>query len=177
MNQIKTVFWVLTKLLYRGVMLWFCLLLLLYLGYKMLERNHAIDALPAQLEVDGVVLVGGESGIREGCGVAVLQMSPGLRGRLRREGLTALQEARQARGYPDRDYYHYQPWQATPVPADEGGSLSSISLGLQCADADDELSERISRASQEEGSYYSEKEEGALLLLPSEGLIVFGYFG
>ncbi|WP_043308109.1 hypothetical protein [Pseudomonas sp. ML96] len=177
MNQMKMLFWVLGKLLYRGVMLWFWLLLLLYVGYKMLERNSAVDALPAQLEVDGVVLVGGESGIREGCGIAVLKMAPGLRGRLRREGLAVLQEARQARGYPDRDYYHYQPWQATPVPVDEGGDLSPIWLGLQCADADDELSERISRASQEEGNYYSEKEEGALLLLPREGLIVFGYFG
>ena len=56
----------------------------------------------------------------------------------------------------------------------EGDMLSPIFLGLQCADADDELSARIGRASQ---GYYTTKHEGALLVLPREGLIVFGYFG
>ncbi|MDG9926307.1 MULTISPECIES: hypothetical protein [unclassified Pseudomonas] len=173
MSQVKSVLMVIAKLIYRGVMLWFCLLLLLYMTYKMFERSHAIDVLPAQLEVDGLVLVGGESGIREGCGVAVLHMSPRLRARLQREGMAVLQDARQARGHADDDYYHYAPWQALPTP-DEGGGLSPIFLGLQCADADDELSTRIGRASR---GFYTTKHEGALLVLPQEGLIVFGYFG
>ena len=62
---------------------------------------------------------------------------------------------------------------ALPAPG-EGDMLSPIFLGLQCADADDELSARIGRASQ---GYYTTKHEGALLVLPREGLIVFGYFG
>lgn len=177
MTQMTAVLWVIGRLLYRGLMLWLWLLLLLYVAYKLAERSHAIAALPAQLEVDGVVLVGGESGIREGCGVAVLRMSPAMRVRLHREGLAALQEARQARGHPDRNYYRYGPWQATPIEPLQADSGSPIMLGLQCADADDELTSRISRASQEEGGYYSEKDEGTLLLLPCEGLIVYGYFG
>lgn len=83
-------------------------------GYKLAERSYAIDALPAPLEVDGLVLVGGESGFREGCGVAVLRMSPALRSRLQREGLAALQQARQARGYADDDYYRYEPGRRCP---------------------------------------------------------------
>lgn len=177
MSQATTVLWAIGRLLYRIFMLWLWLLLLLYVSYKLAERSQAIEALPEQLEVDGVVLVGGKSGFREGCGVAVLRMSSDMRVRLRREGLAMLQEARQARGYPDRHYYRYQPWQATPIEALAGDSGSPIMLGLHCADADDELTSRIGRASQEEGGYYSEKDEGALLLLPREGLIVYGYFG
>lgn len=171
MSTLMSALYVVAQLLYRAVLLWFCLLLLLYLGYKLAERSYAIDALPAPLEVDGLVLIADESGLREGCGVAVLRMSPALRARLQREGLAALQEARQARGYAD--YYRYEPWQALPAPG-EGDMLSPIFLGLQCADADDELSARIGRASQ---GYYTTKHEGALLVLPREGLIVFGYFG
>ena len=115
MNPLTSALYVVAQLLYRAVLLWFCLLLLLYLGYKLAERSYAIDALPAPLEVDGLVLVGGESGFREGCGVAVLRMSPALRARLQREGLAALQQARQARGYADDDYYRYEPWQALPA--------------------------------------------------------------
>ncbi|WPC04776.1 hypothetical protein SBP02_18775 [Pseudomonas benzenivorans] len=176
MNQVTAGLWLIGRLLYRALMLWLWLLLLFYLGFKLAERGQAIDALPAQLEVEGVVLIGGESGIREGCGVAVLRLSSAMRVRLQREGLAALQEARQARGYPERDYYHYQAWQTTPAKGAAEG-LSPIMLGLQCADADDELTARISRASQEAGGYYSQKDEGALLLLPREGLVVFGYFG
>lgn len=176
MSQVRTVLWMIARLLYRAFMVWLWLLLLLYLAYKLAERSHAIDALPAQLEVDGVVLVGGESGFREGCGVAVLRMLPAMRVLLQREGLAALQNALQARGHPEENYYRYGPWRPTPIEVDVEGH-TPIMLGLQCADADDELTRRISRTSQQEGGYYSEKDEGALLLLPREGLIVYGYFG
>ena len=176
MSQVMGVLWLIGRLLYRAFLLWLWLMLLLYLAFKFGERSHAIDALPAQLEVDGLVLVGGESGIREGCGVAVLRMSPALRLRLQREGLAALQDARQARAHPGDDYYRYGPWHPLPARA-EADPLAPVFLGLQCADADDGLTERIGRASQAAGGYYSSKEEGALLLLPREGLIVFGYFG
>ena len=93
MNQVTAGLWLIGRLLYRALMLWLWLLLLFYLGFKLAERGQAIDALPAQLEVEGVVLIGGESGIREGCGVAVLRLSSAMRVRLQREGLAALQEA------------------------------------------------------------------------------------
>jgi hypothetical protein len=172
--------WVRTlgRWLHRAVLLHCWALLCLYLMFKLYERSHFIDVLPAAIEPIGVVLISGESGFREGCGVAVLRMAPELRARLRREGLAALQDAQQARGYPDENYYRYQPWQPTPAPGTgEDGVLAPIFLGLQCADADDELTSRIGKASQEAGGYYSEKGEAALLLLPREGLIVFGYFG
>ncbi|WP_153020666.1 hypothetical protein [Pseudomonas sp. BMS12] len=166
-----TVLRVIGRLLYRGFMLCLWLLLLLYVVYKLVERSQTIAALPAQLEVEGVLLVG------SGCGVAVLRMSPALRVRLQREGLATLQAARQARGHPGSDYYRYGPWQATPIGQLEADSSSPIMPGLQCTDIDAELTSRIIRASQEEGGYYSDNDGGTLLLLPREGMIVYGYFG
>ncbi|MBC9248981.1 hypothetical protein A9179_01705 [Pseudomonas alcaligenes] len=161
------------RLLYRAVLLHCWLLLVLYLGFKFVERQFSIASLPASIEPAGVVLIGGESGLREGCGVVVLRMAPALQRRLARQGLAALEEARQARGYPDEAYYSYAPWQPTPVPDED----SQVALGLNCAEADEALSQRINRAQNSPGAFYSSKDEGLLLVIPEEGLIVFGYFG
>ncbi len=163
----------LARLLYRGLLLHCWLLLVLYLGFKFAERQYAIAVLPAQIETDGVVLISGESGLREGCGVAVLRMSATLRQRLTSHGLGALEQARQARGHADEAYYSYAAWQPTPVL----DSASEVSLGLGCADADEALMLRINRAQGSPGAFYSRKDEGLLLVIPAEGLIVLGYFG
>lgn len=161
------------RLLYRGLLLHCWLLLVLYLGFKFAERQHSIAALPASIEPAGVVLISGESGLREGCGVAVWRMSAAMRQRLANHGLTALAEARQARGHTDEPYYRYAPWQPTPVEE----KISAMELGLQCADSDKALTRRIHRAMHGPDAFYSHKDEGLLLVIPAEGLIVFGYFG
>lgn len=163
----------LARLLYRGLLLYCWLLLVLYLGFKVVERQFSIAALPASIEPAGVVLIGGESGLREGCGVAVWRMSAAMRQRLTSHGLDALAEARQARGHAGEVYYHFAPWQPTPL----GESISAVELGLQCADSDKALTRRILRAMHGPGAFYSHKDEGLLLVIPAEGLIVFGYFG
>lgn len=150
------------------------LLLCLYLAYKVFERQYAIDLLPAGIEPAGVLLLSAESGGREGCGAAVFRLSKQTRARVQQEGLAFLQMARQARGY-DEHYYSYGPWQATPVPdsyISEGGWLS-----LWCAEAGPSLARRIHAAMQRPGAFYSIKDEGMLLIIPEEGLIVFGYYG
>ena len=53
-------------------------LLCLYLVFKLYERSHFIDVLPAAIEPAGVVLISGQSGFREGCGVAVFRLDVGL---------------------------------------------------------------------------------------------------
>lgn len=161
------------RLLYRGLLLHCWLLLVLYLGVKFAERQFSIAALPAGIEPAGVVLISGESGLREGCGVAVFRMAPALRQRLARQGLAALEGASQGRGYADESYYSYTAWQPTPVLDTD----SQVALGLSCADADDALTQRINRAQGSPGAFYSRKDEGLLLVIPAEGLIVFGYFG
>lgn len=163
---------------YRGLVyalqLLIGLLLCLYLAYKLCERQHMIAALPAQLEPASVLLIGGESGLREGCGAAVFRLSKATRRALQQDATGLLAQARQARGY-DEQYYSYGPWQATPVPDryfSEGGWLA-----LSCAEPDHRLSRRIQLAMQRPGAFYSSKAEGLLLVLPAEGLLVFGYDG
>lgn len=167
--------WVRTlgRWLHRAVLLHCWALLCLYMMFKLYERSHFIDVLPAAVEPAGVVLVGGESGFREGCGVAVFRLSGATRNTLKSSGLAALGEANQARGYAD-DYHRYEPWQSTPVLV---GEISEGWPPLSCANADEELESRILLAMQSSGAFYTRKDEALLLVLPAEGLIVFGYFG
>jgi hypothetical protein len=167
--------WVRTlgRWLHRAVLLHCWALLCLYLVFKLSERSHFIDVLPAAIEPAGVVLISGQSGFREGCGVAVFRLSGETLDELNNSGLAALDEARQARGYAD-DYYHYEAWQSTPVLA---GEISEGWPPLACADADEDLERRILLAMQSPGSFYTRKGDALLLVLPAEGLIVFGYFG
>ena len=167
--------WVRTlgRWLHRAVLLHCWALLCLYLVFKLFERSHFIDVLPAAIEPAGVVLISGQSGFREGCGVAVFRLSGATRNALKSSGLAALSEANQARGHAD-DYHRYEPWQSTPVLA---GEISEGWPPLSCADADADLERRILLAMQSPGAFYTRKREALLLVLPEEGLIVFGYFG
>lgn len=146
--------------------------LVLYLLFKGFEREHFRQALPAQIEPAGLILVDGMSGFREGCGVAVWRLSEATADGLQ-QGLGYLQSARQARGYAE-PYYRYGPWQATPLSAAQ--SMDGW-LPLGCADAPEALQEQIMRGAQGVQGYYSEKREGVLLVLPMERLIVFAYNG
>lgn len=80
------------------------LLLVLYLLFKGFEREHFRQALPAQIEPAGLILIDGMSGFREGCGVAVWRLSEATAAGLRQQGLGYLQSARQARGYAEPYY-------------------------------------------------------------------------
>lgn len=155
------------------VLLKLWLILLLYLAYKMSERPFMLRALPAAVEVQGVEWIAGESGLREGCGVAIFRLAPSMQQRLQARGLAALDGARQARGHSE-DYYHYQAWQATPVLNNLG---SDGWLALSCGDLPQDLEQRINNALAQPGSYFAGKDEGVLLVLPAEGLAVYGYNG
>lgn len=149
------------------------LLLVIYLLFKGFEREHFRQALPAQIEPAGLILIDGMSGFREGCGVAVWRLSEATAAGLRQQGLGYLQSARQARGYAE-PYYRYGPWRATPLS--EAQSMDGW-LPLGCADAPAALQEQILRGAQGGQGYYSEKDEAVLLVLPAERLIVFAYNG
>ena len=155
------------------VLLKLWLILLLYITYKMSERPFMFRALPAAVEVQGVEWIAGDSGLREGCGVAVFRLAPGMQQRLQARGLAALDGARQARGHSEA-YYHYQPWQATPVLNNLG---SDGWLALSCGDLPQALEQRINNALEQPGSYFARKDEGVLLVLPAAGLVVYGYNG
>lgn len=155
------------------MMLFAWLLLCGYLVFKLVEREQMIQALPAGIEPSGTKLIAGETGFREGCGAAIFGLSSDTRQRLQREGLAFLEAARQSRGHTD-DYYAFGQWRSTPLEftADVDGGWRA----LWCA-GNGPLIRRVNLAVQRPGGFYSEKPEGILVVLPDEGLIVFGYDG
>ena len=159
--------------LYHVVLLFAWLLLCGYLVFKLVEREQMIQMLPAGIEPSGTKLIAGEFGFREGCGAAIFGLSDVTRRRLQREGLGFLETTRQSRGHRD-DYYAFGRWRSTPLVSSvtsEGGWRA-----LWCA-GNGPLIRRVNLAVQSSGGFYSEKPEGILVVLPDEGLIVFGYDG
>lgn len=152
--------------------LWCSLMLGLYLSYKVVERQWMIRSLPAAIEPRGVVLLADDGGFRESCGAAVFRLSGDTAQQVQAHGLQYLDQARQARRNNDR-YGHFEQWQQTPLDIDVDEGL----IGLSCAEPDKDLQRRIYQAAGRPGSFYAKKDDGLLLVLPSEGLIMFGYSG
>lgn len=61
-----------------------------YAGFRVWETSWYKGLIPAALEVDGTVLIDGQSGIREGCGVAILKLTDPALARIRSSGLAAV---------------------------------------------------------------------------------------
>lgn len=154
------------------ICLW--LLLGLYLAFKMAERSSMIAALPLEVEINGVEWIAGQSGFREGCGAAVFRLSTAMRQRLQDQGIQALGDALQGRGHGDDHYYQYAAWLPTPGDDLVGGEGW---MALSCADLPKALNKRIYQGLGSPGGYITTKDEAVLLVLPSEGLVVFGYNG
>lgn len=151
------------------VFLW--LLLCGFLVDKMKEPAQRLKALPAALETDGVEWIDGDGGFFESCGVAVFRLSLATQQRLHDKRLSALATALHARGYRD---YQYQPWQTTPgrLPVDSEGWSA-----LSCGNLPKALEKRIDQGLDRPGGYLTSKDHAVLLVLPSEGLVIYGYGG
>lgn len=61
-----------------------------YAGFRVWETSWYKGLIPAALEVDGTVLIDGQSGIREGCGVAIFKLTDPALARIRSSGLAAV---------------------------------------------------------------------------------------
>ncbi|MET1077108.1 MAG: hypothetical protein ABWY06_03705 [Pseudomonas sp.] len=158
----------------NGLLLFGWLLLLGYLALKFYQRNHFIDLLPTAIEPASVRVISGESGLSEGCGVAIFRLSAAARARLLRGGWPTLATARQARGYAD-PLNAYAAWQHSPVPDRLIGSEGWMAFA--CADVDQALERRIHAALRRPGAFYSTTHDAMLLVIPTQGLIVYGYSG
>lgn len=159
------------KALHLMVIVFLWLLLCGFLADKMKEPARMIKALPAALETDGVEWIDGDRGIFDSCGVAVFRLSLASRQRLHEERLSALATALHARGYRD---YQYQPWQTTPgrlLADSEGGTA------LSCGNLPKALKQRIYQGLGRPGGYITGQDDAVLLVLPVEGLVVYGVGG
>lgn len=149
------------------------LALLPFMAYYSMQCYWYSQAIPAKIELAYPVSLYEEGGFREGCGTVVFKITDHTQKSLQREGISFLGNATEARGHAGDAYYHYAAWQPTPAPA----SWSNDGGWLLCHGLDDETQRKISLALQSPGAYYTEKQEGTLLVIPSLGYVVFSFFG
>lgn len=157
-------------------------LLGIYFSFQLYSPFFYKKAIPAQIEIDKVLKIKSESGFRDGCGGVIFKISDSTKNEVLKNGLNFLDKDLYGRGYKgqkDQYYYTYESWVETPVTIKEG-----IASGLNCLlqkpnhiEDDSEFAPIVRNAVKQKGSYYTKKEEGELLLIPSVGLLFFAYSG
>ncbi|MDP3897707.1 MAG: hypothetical protein Q8Q62_13630 [Mesorhizobium sp.] len=102
-------------------------------------------------------------------------MSDAVAARIAIEGLDALADARYGRGYPPgsegHESFSYQPWRETPWPT-EWYFEGNPSGGLDCMSLDRGLRSALTQDTREAGSYFSQRRDGKLLVIPKRRLVV-----
>lgn len=155
--------------------------ILLALGYgafAVYENYFYLKAIPAQIEIQGILKKKSKGFIRESCGGVIFQLSKSAITEVRKGGIKFLNKNLHGRGYQDennrsRAYYTYKPWKETPVQL---GLDSSPGLGC-LLDGDEDMAKKILSSAESNGSFHTDKSETHLLLIPDLGLLVYAYFG
>ena len=149
-----------------------------YLAFSSWESRWYLGMIPDDIEIGGVVRIGGQSGFREGCGAAVFNLSPRTIEKIRAGGVAALTNAKQARNHAD-SYHSYSDWRQTPhIVTGDGLTLVDRWLnGLGCAGLPMQLSREIQQALDSSGSFYATTSEAGLIVIPKLGIAIFSYEG
>lgn len=134
--------------------------------------------MPPEVGIGDVVLIDGKSGFREGCGVAIFELTPAASARLQASGIRALKAGGLTSSHrliKDKGSI----WHETPyVETGDGLTLEDRwVVGLSCARMSRELSSTIARAMAQPGSFYTKLYEAAVLVIPADGIAVFVYYG
>ena len=152
-----------------------------YGAFRVWDTNHFKNLIPSEIEIGDTVLVDGESGGLEGCGVAIFQLGSSTLVSLRANGIHALDGANRSREkrFLSDEYKEYSSWKETPyLETGDGMTLADRWLGgFVCANIDSDLSKRIHRALRSNKSYYATTHEAGLIVIPSLGLAVYSYYG
>lgn len=153
--------------LLRWTLLLLGLAVILQRGCRHMEDRAYRQAIPEAIALEGLVRMGGTSGLREGCGAAIYRMRNDVSEAIQRLGLAWLGTRPIARAR--RDYYQYGSWQPTPV--------DTYLRGLGCLTINEELRREIDKSLTSQGSFYAEGYEYDILIIPSRDLVVFSYMG
>ncbi len=152
-----------------------------YGAFRFWNANHFKNLIPSEIAIGDTVLVDGETGGLEGCGVAIFRVGSATLVSLRANGIHALDQASRSRKkrFLSDEYKEYSPWKETPyLETGDGMTLADRWLGgFVCANIDSDLSKRIHQALRSNKSYYATAHEAGLIIIPSLGLAVYSYFG
>lgn len=150
------------------------IIITIYVAWSAFIYDWYSGIIPAKIGITYSIHIGGESGFREGCGAAIFRLSNTTADAIDREGLDFFNDVIYSRKSKER-YYTYSLWKETPVPDSWTSEVSWPGLG--CSGASHSLLSKILEAASKKGSYYSSKDEGEILVIPSLKLVVFTYFG
>jgi len=132
--------------------------------------------IPAEAEAGKAIYVGGEFGLRGGCVVAIFALAPDAQTRLHASGLRALRDAQSSHSRVTRRSIDAN-WQETPYVWPEGESRYEDywAYGISCAWIDAGRYRTIRAALEQPGSFYRMLDEGAVLVIPSAGIVAYVY--
>lgn len=150
------------------------IIITVYVAWSVFNYYWYSGFIPAKIEITYAIHIGGESGLREGCGAAIFRLSDATADAISRKSLDFFNDAIYSRKSKDR-YYTYSSWKETPVP--NSWTSEGTWPGLGCSGASRSLLSQILPAASKKGSYYSSKHEAEILVIPSFKLVVFSYFG
>ncbi len=151
------------------------IIITVYVACSVFKYYWYSGSIPAKIGITYAIHIGGVSGIiREGCGAAIFRLSDATADAISRKGLDFFNDAIYSRKSKDR-YYTYSSWKETPVP--NSWTSEGTWPGLGCSGASRSLLSQILPAASKKGSYYSSKDEGWIVVIPSFKLVVYSYFG
>lgn len=153
-------------------------ILFLYASFKKWESDHYRQQMPAEIGLAEAILIDGESGFREGCGVAVFELAPWMKEQLRAHGLAALTNSQQ-RQIQGANTSAASDWKETPyVETGDGLGLEDRwTVGLSCVQQNSDIVRRINDALRQPGSFVKKQYEAGVIVIPSSGLAALVYFG
>lgn len=143
-----------------------------YVVYKAFQYFQYKAFLPSAIEITLPISIGDETYFREGCGVAVFKLSESTMTKIEAKGIRFFDGVTQARGHSD-NYYKYEAWKETPVPLE----WTREGSWFMCSVISNDLVHQITEAAKQKKAYYTTKDEGQLILIPSLGFIVFSFYG
>jgi hypothetical protein len=162
------------------ILSWVAVCLLLscaaYLGFKKWESIWYRGLIPSEVEVGDALLIDGDSGFREGCGVAIFRLAPQMRERIKVQGLAALNGRIDEGARVRRDT---RTWAETPyVETGDGMTLEDTwQGGLSCAEKNPDLVRKITVALRQPGAFVMKLHEAAVVVVPASGFAALVYFG
>ena len=141
-------------------------------GCEHLQVKSYEKAIPSPLQFTELTYHDEQSGLLEGCGVAIFKLSPRTLASINQHGLAFLASA--TVGRDGSEYHHYETWQRTP-PTDS--SRTRILRGSPCINRPPDILRIIGNASYQPGSFFTTGREQDLVIVPSLGVLVFSYDG
>jgi hypothetical protein len=156
-----------------------------YMGFKRWELNSSRGLFPSEVQVADALLIESKSGLMEGCGVAIFELTPQMRERIKVQGLAAFNGSldQQAHGPPPSEMRRWQDeirrWEATPyVETGDGTTMEdSWQVGFSCVDQTSDLVRGITTSLLQPGSFVRKLHEAAVVVVPALGVAAFVHNG